>query len=109
MTLLVKAPPICDSQHDQVPLAKVGLTKGPATEAMPYIPPIIPKKIGRFSSGVVCANVTSAPVKIPALPRPATARPTMRAVEFGATPHIRDPSSKMKRATRKTDLTLKSP
>jgi hypothetical protein len=41
-----------------------------------------------------------APEKIPAAPTPATARPIMRAVEFGATPQISEPISKMKRAMR---------
>jgi hypothetical protein len=45
-----------------------------------------------------------APEKIPAAPIPATARPMMRAVEFGATPQIREPISKMKRAMRYTHL-----
>jgi hypothetical protein len=39
-----------------------------------------------------------APLKMPAAPTPATARPMMRAVELGATPQIREPTSKMKRA-----------
>jgi hypothetical protein len=34
------------------------------------------------------------PEKMPAEPRPAMARPTMKAVELGAAPHIADPISK---------------
>jgi len=39
-----------------------------------------------------------APLKIPAAPTPAMARPTIKAVELGAIPQIRDPTSKMNRA-----------
>jgi hypothetical protein len=41
-----------------------------------------------------------APEKIPAAPTPATALPMMSAVELGATPQIREPTSKMKSAIR---------
>lgn len=40
----------------------------------------------------------TAPLKIPAEPIPAMARPMMRAVELGATPQMREPTSKMNRA-----------
>jgi hypothetical protein len=39
-----------------------------------------------------------APLKIPAAPTPAMARPMIKVVELGATPQIREPTSKMKRA-----------
>jgi hypothetical protein len=55
--------------------------------------PMRPVYIGRFVSGTVFATIMRAPEKIPALPSPAMARPTIRAVEFGATPQIKDPSS----------------
>ena len=45
-----------------------------------------------------------APEKIPAEPKPAMARPTMRAVLLGATPQTREPSSKITMAARKTHL-----
>jgi hypothetical protein len=38
----------------------------------------------------------SPPLKIPDPPIPATARPMTKAVEDGATAHIREPISKMK-------------
>jgi hypothetical protein len=66
-----------------------------------------PKNAGRLLTRTVCAIVTSAPVKIPALPRPATARPTIKAVDVGARAQTRDPTSKMKTAMRRTHLTLK--
>jgi hypothetical protein len=39
-----------------------------------------------------------APEKIPALPRPAIARPMMREVELGAAPQRREPISKSEMA-----------
>jgi hypothetical protein len=56
---------------------------------------------GRFSRGEAPAMIVMAPFISPEEPRPATARPTMRAVEVGATPHSSDPNSKTKRKTRK--------
>ena len=50
--------------------------------------------------------MTIAPEKIPDEPVPATARPTMKAVELGAAPHNRDPTSKRQMAQRKTHLGL---
>ena len=44
------------------------------------------------------------PENIPAHPRPAIARPIIRAVDVGATPQTKDPSSKIPIADRKTDL-----
>lgn len=73
---------------------------GPATDAMPYIPPIIPMYAGLFLNGTVFATIKMAPLKIPAAPTPAIARPIISAVEFGATPQTSDPSSKMARAER---------
>jgi hypothetical protein len=48
-----------------------------------------------------------APEKTPALPIPAIALPIIRAIEFGATPQIRLPSSKIPIAVRKTHFMLK--
>lgn len=48
--------------------------------------------------------VTSAPLKMPADPVPEGARPTIKAIELGATAEIREPTSKMKRAARKVSL-----
>ena len=48
------------------------------------------------------------PEKRPAVPIPATARPTMKVVEFCATAEIKLPTSKMKTAARYASLTLKS-
>jgi len=74
--------------------------RGPATLAMPYIPPISPMKIGRFSRGTVLERIKIAPVNTPAAPSPAIARPTIKAVDVGATPQISDPISKIVRADK---------
>jgi hypothetical protein len=60
-----------------------------------------------YSTGYVpeAEMMTSAPEKIPAVPMPATALPTMRAVLDGAIAHTKEPSSNMKIATRKLYLT----
>ncbi len=51
--------------------------------------------------------MTRAPEKIPDAPRPATARPTIRAFEVGAAPQTVEPISNMQIAVRNTDLTGK--
>jgi hypothetical protein len=43
---------------------------------------------------------------MPALPNPAIARPMIRALEFGATPQMRLPSSKSEMAARKTCVVM---
>ena len=48
-------------------------TKGPTTEATPYIPPNIPWYTGRFSIGDEKAIMINAPENIPADPTPAIA------------------------------------
>ncbi|CAI4216090.1 unnamed protein product [Parascedosporium putredinis] len=49
----------------------------------------------KHEGGTVYAKIVNAPVKIPAPPTPATARPRMKARLVGATPQMRLPSSKM--------------
>lgn len=44
------------------------------------------------------------PALMPALPRPAKARPAMRALDVGAVAQISDPTSKMAIAAMKTSL-----
>lgn len=61
-----------------------------------------PVYIGRLTRGTEYATIINAPEKIPALPTPATALPMIRAMEFGATPQIRLPSSKIPIAMRYT-------
>lgn len=79
-------------------------SNGPTTEAIPYMPPMSPVNVGRLTKGTDVAMIKYAPEKIPADPRPAMARPTMRATLFGATPQMRDPTSKIATAIRNTHL-----
>jgi len=81
--------------------------RGPATEAIPYIAPTIPTKIGRRTRGTVREMIITPPLKTPADPSPAIARPTIKAFDVGATPQISDPSSKSAIAERYTSLMLK--
>jgi hypothetical protein len=74
------------------------------TDDMPQSPPKTPNITGRFRSGIVNARMTMAPEKIPAVPSPATARPTMNVVEVGATAVIKLPSSKRATATAKASV-----
>lgn len=69
--------------------------------AIAYVPRITLWYAGLLSNGEIMVTVTSAPLKIPADPAPERARPTMKAIELGATADTREPTSKMKRATRK--------
>ena len=77
---------------------------GPATLAIPHIPPMAPINVGRLWSGTTCARIIKAPENKPAAPDPAIARPTMRPILDGVTPQIRDPSSKIAIEHKKTYL-----
>ena len=77
---------------------------GPITAATPYEAPITPVNAALFCGAEEKAIIVYEPDPRPAAPTPATARPTMRAGEFGETAQIRLPSSKMKMATRKLVL-----
>ena len=70
-------------------------------EARPNTEAKRPWKTGRFRKGIRGIVIRMTPVMIPAAPRPAMARPTIRASEFGATPHMREPISKTRMARRK--------
>lgn len=67
---------------------------------MPYIAKIRPEYVGRFASETEWAKMIKDPEKRPAEPTPATALPIMKAVELGAAPQIRDPTSKMPKVMR---------
>jgi hypothetical protein len=70
--------------------------------------PIIEENIGRFWRGTEYATMIRAPEKTPALPTPAMARPTIKALLLGATPQTREPISKMEMASRKMYLMEKN-
>src|SRR5271170_6979186 len=73
----------------------------------PNIAPIAPVNIGLVRRGTEYAMIVNAPAKIPPAPSPATALPIMKDVLLGATPHIREPSSKMETTPTKTHFRLK--
>ncbi|RII14402.1 hypothetical protein CUC08_Gglean003981 [Alternaria sp. MG1] len=58
--------------------------------------------MGRLASGTVLSMIKIAPVKIPLLPRPAIARPTMSMLLLRAAPQTILPNSKRKMPDRKT-------
>lgn len=60
----------------------------------------LPWNMGRFRSGTMGIMRIMEPAKMPAPPRPATARPRMKTGEFGAAPHITDPTSKTRTLQR---------
>lgn len=82
-------------------------SSGPATLAIPHMPPTRPNAAGLLRSGNVYEKITMAPENRPAVPTPAKARPTMKALELGARAHTRLPSSKMPTAERKVHLMSK--
>jgi len=73
----VKAPPI----------------KGPAIAATPKTADMTPRYAGLRSSGIILLTIRSPPEKIPEAPKPAIARPRIRAVELGAVVHTSEPIS----------------
>ena len=56
--------------------------------------------MGRSVSGTAVATTTKLPVRIPALPKPAIARPIMRLIESGASAQSKDPPSNITKAKR---------
>ena len=61
----------------------------------------------RFSSGTEQAMMMKLPAKMPADPTPAIARPMIKVVEFGDTPQMSEPISKMTMETKYAHLRLK--
>lgn len=84
MSVLVKAPPI----------------KGPNTDEIPNTIPNMLWNIGRLARGIMGIIIIMAPEKMPALPKPATARPKMKTGEVGAAPHMAEPTSKISTETK---------
>ena len=67
---------------------------GATIAAAPSIKPSIPKKAGRFRSGMICEMIVKAPAPHPADPSPATARPATNIVDVTAVADSIDPSKK---------------
>lgn len=72
------------------------------TELTPNTVPKIPWNIGLFRSGTNGIMMIITPEKMPAPPRPAMARPRIKAIEFGAAPQTTDPISNSATAIRNT-------
>lgn len=68
--------------------------RGPRSWPAPATAMVIPISIGRVSGGPASAMMLSAPLTMPLLPMPATARPTMNIGEETAVAQRREPSSK---------------
>jgi len=68
---------------------------------------MIPVKAALICGRAENAIIVYAPEATPAPPSPAIARPTIRAVEFGATPQSRLPTSNTKRDIKKVILSGK--
>lgn len=60
----------------------------------------MPVHTARLCRGMTVARIVKAPAKSPEAPRPATARPAMRACDDGATAHTRLPTSNTRRYSR---------
>jgi hypothetical protein len=60
--------------------------------------------IGRFAGRALKPIIMYAPEEIPALPTPAIARPTINTTLVGATPQMREPTSKIKIEIKKLIL-----
>jgi hypothetical protein len=69
--------------------------RGPTVAPTPNINPTAAVYIGRSWSGTPIATMSKLPVKMPALPKPAMARPIMRHTELGAMPLTNDPNKNM--------------
>ena len=73
---------------------------GPNIDEAPNDKPNIEVATGRFRSGISGSVIIVPPEKTPADPRPAIARPIMKAVELGAAPHSVEPTSKIRSETK---------
>ena len=118
----IKQPYLIKKHHRHVTWSvKTPPSRGPATEAIPHIPPIKPKAAGRLSRGTgrvrsyhtlakgarsqQYAKMTIDPEKMPPVPKPARALPTISPTLEGATPQTSEPNSKRQIAHRYTVLT----
>lgn len=75
-TLETRAPPI----------------NGPSAVPKPRVPPIKPVNIGRLIGATTPGIKANVPTRIPEHPRPAIARPMMKATELGAAPQTAEPT-----------------
>jgi len=83
---------------------KIPPIRGPSTDDTPKAMPKKAVKVGRLRRGIRGIMIIWPPEKRPDDPRPAIARPMMKATELGAAPQRADPASKMTSDVRKTRL-----
>jgi hypothetical protein len=76
---------------------KVPPSTGPRTDEIPLLTPKREVNTGRLRRGTSGSMIIMLPVKRPAEPRPAMARPRMKIIEVGAAPQIAEPISKITR------------
>ena len=76
-------------------------------DARPNVAPRKPIHLGRFCNGIKSTKITIAPVKVPALPVPAIARPTMKDGEVGEAAQTMEPISKIRMTVMKVHLAEK--
>jgi hypothetical protein len=81
--------------------------KGPATIPICETPNRIPVYMGLLLFSTLAAMMVRAPLNMPLTPNPAIALPTMNTADEGATPQIREPTSKRKTKDRKTGFVEK--
>jgi hypothetical protein len=90
------------TRHDPCTYVSEPFQLLPSVENSPIcaVPIKIPVYIGLFSLSTLVEMMLNAPFTMPLTPRPATALPTIKTVLFGATPHIKLPSSKINTKAR---------
>lgn len=79
---------------------------GPVAKPSWLMPMFSPIKRGCLRVGRDAAMVLKAPVAMPEHPRPAMARPTINMEDDWAAPQSADPTSNMKKKTRKHHWTV---
>lgn len=77
---------------------------GPTMLAIEKTEAMLPVQMARLCSGMMVVSRVNPPAKIPEAPKPATARPTIRALEFGASAQTRLPTSNTKIYTKYTSF-----
>lgn len=75
---------------------------------MPYIPNTMGDILACFFNGTQYDMIVVVPLTKPAAPRPETALPMIRVIEFGATAEMMEPSSKTANEVQYVHLMLKN-
>jgi hypothetical protein len=97
----VKPPPTSGPTTDAKPKTIPKKATRISYRPHPYLTANLPWNTGLFSNGTMGIIIIMEPVKIPADPKPAMARPVMKIGELGAAPHRAEPISKMRTQIKK--------